>query len=467
MTTDSATLEQATAALAALSTGLRSRLSGSTDDEAGEVLRLVEELGRLADGLRIVSAADVAERSRKELGTEGMAYTLGCAHPVHLLEHLTLVSSSEAARRIRLGEAIRPRRSLLGEVLPAEFPALAVAIEAGTVGLDSADHIVTYLDKARRTVQPDDLARVETAVVGFAADHTARQVLKYLIHLLQVLDPDGTEPRDEEARAQRGFRMGIERRGMTHFSGWADPASAGLLRAMQSDGANPKARPRFLSDEERAAAKTTEIRDEDGTVHTTIIDPRTREQRQFDVLMGTLTAGLRNADTKSTSFRPLTTVMVTVTLDDFEKKTGAGWIDDIDQPIGAATVQQLACEGGITPIFLGSTGEVLHLGTPVRLFSRVQRKALAVRDGGCVWPGCPAPPSWCEAHHILEYEHGGKTDIDNGVLLCSAHHHMLHTSAFTMRMMGGKPELLAPPWLDPDQVWKPVGTTRALLRLAG
>jgi hypothetical protein len=467
MTTDSATIEQATATLAALSTGLRSRLAGSSDDEAGKVLRQVEELGRLADTLRIVSAADVAERSRKELGTDGMAYKLGCARPVQLLEHLALVSSSEAARRIRLGAAIRPRMSLLGEVLPAEFPALAVAVEAGTVGLDSADHVITYLEKARRTVQPDVLARVEAAAVGFAADHTARQVLKYVIRLLQVLDPDGTEPREEEARAQRVFRMGIERGGMTYFSGWADPTSAGLLRAMQSEGANPKAQPRFLSDEERAAAKTTEIRDEDGTVHTTIIDPRTREQRQFDVLMGTISAGLRNADSKSTGFRPLTTVMVTVTLDDFENKTGAGWIDDIDQPVGAATVQQLACEGGITPIFLGSQGEVLHLGTPVRLFSRLQRKALAVRDGGCVWPGCPAPPSWCEAHHVIEYEHGGTTDIDNGVMLCSAHHHMLHRSEFSMKMVAGKPQLLAPPWLDPDQTWKPIGTTRALLRLAG
>lgn len=465
MGNDSASIEQTTACLAVLSSRMRAMLAGSTDDEAGELLRQIEEVGRLTDSLRIVAAADVADRSRRELGTDGMAYKQGCAKPVQLMEHVTLISSGEAARRLRVGEAIRPRMSLTGEVLPARFHALAVAVEAGAIGLVSADHIVTYLDKARHAVLPIDLAPVEIAAVTFAVDHTARQVLRYLIHLLQMLDPDGTEPRDEEARTQRGFRIGLERNGMTHFSGWADPTNAAKLRAMESEGANPRAQPRFLSDEELADAETTEIRDEDGTVHTTIIDPRTREQRQFDVLMGTISAGLRNADKKSTSLRPLATVMVTVTLDDFEHETGAGWIDDVDPPVGAATVQQLACEGGITPIFLGSTGEVLYLGTPVRLFSSAQRKALAVRDGGCVWPGCTAPPSWCEAHHVIEYKRGGKTDIDNGVLLCSAHHHMLHASDFSMRMSDGKPQLLAPPWLDPDQKWKEVGSTRALLRL--
>jgi hypothetical protein len=392
-----------------------------------------------------------------------MGYRLGCGKPVALMEHLTLIGPSEAARRIRLGEAIRPTRSLGGEVLPAPFPFLAVAIEAGTVGLDSANHIVSYLDRARRAAQPDDLLRAEQLVVTFAADHTAEQVKKYLIRLLQTLDPDGTEPRDEEARVQRSLKFGQEINGMVPFFGWADPTNAALLKEMNAEGANPKAQPRFLSEDEAATAQTTQIVDEDGTVHTKIIDPRTREQRQFDIMMGTLRAGLRNSERPSSSLRSLTTVMVAVTLDDFERKTGAGWLDDVDAPVGAATVQQLACDGGITPIFLGSHGEVLHLGTPVRLFSRVQRKALAVRDGGCVWPGCSAPPSWCEAHHVIEYERGGKTDIDNGVLLCSQHHHMLHASEFFMKMIHGKPRLLAPAWLDPDQIYRAVGTTRALL----
>jgi hypothetical protein len=61
------------------------------------------------------------------------------------------------------------------------------------------------------------------------------------------------------------------------------------------------------------------------------------------------------------------------------------------------------------------------------------------------------------------YEHDGPTDINNGALLCGAHHRMLHHEDYTMRMRHGKPELLAPSWIDPTHTWQPIGRTRALM----
>lgn len=129
--------------------------------------------------------------------------------------------------------------------------------------------------------------------------------------------------------------------------------------------------------------------------------------------------------------------------------------------MSAATIQQLVCDGGLRKIVLGDAGEVLYPGVKERFFSAPQRRALAVRDCGCCWPDCTAPPSWCEADHVIEYEKSGKTDINNGVLLCSAHHHALHASEFTIEMVNGKPRLLAPPWLDPDQLWGDRSAERA------
>jgi hypothetical protein len=106
---------------------------------------------------------------------------------------------------------------------------------------------------------------------------------------------------------------------------------------------------------------------------------------------------------------------------------------------------------------------VLHLGMTRRLFSKAQRRALAVRDGGCVWPQCTAPPNRCEAHHVIWWENGGRTDVDNGALLCSAHHHLLHASQFDMRMSRGRPQLLPPPWLSTEQALRPLGRARVLL----
>jgi hypothetical protein len=140
--------------------------------------------------------------------------------------------------------------------------------------------------------------------------------------------------------------------------------------------------------------------------------------------------------------------------------TGVGWIDGVTEPISTATVVEEICSHGYRLLVTGPDGEILHLSKRHRYYTAQQVRALAVRDGGCVWPGCQAPPAWCHAHHAEEYEHNGKTIVKNGVLLCSHHHHMLHNSPYRLRMMKGHPELLAPVWLDPEQRWVPLGKAR-------
>jgi hypothetical protein len=70
--------------------------------------------------------------------------------------------------------------------------------------------------------------------------------------------------------------------------------------------------------------------------------------------------------------------------------------------------------------------EVLHVGRAHRTAPPRLRKALEVRDQHCAAPGCRIDPSRCEAHHVHEWEHGGSTDVDNMVLLCTRHHHAVH-----------------------------------------
>ena len=58
--------------------------------------------------------------------------------------------------------------------------------------------------------------------------------------------------------------------------------------------------------------------------------------------------------------------------------------------------------------------------------SRGQWIALVARDGGCIAPGCHRPPEWCEAHHVVPWVLGGRTDIDKLALLCRIHHRHSH-----------------------------------------
>jgi hypothetical protein len=88
------------------------------------------------------------------------------------------------------------------------------------------------------------------------------------------------------------------------------------------------------------------------------------------------------------------------------------------------------------------------------------RIAVGARDGGCVFPGCTAPPSWCEVHHIIPFSENGPTDIDNAAMLCAFHHHVIHNSDWLIRMIRGRPQILAPPWINPDRIWETVSRAR-------
>ena len=96
----------------------------------------------------------------------------------------------------------------------------------------------------------------------------------------------------------------------------------------------------------------------------------------------------------------------------------------------AGEVRRLACNAHILPAVLGGKSEVLDLGRALRLFSAAQRKALRLRDRRCRTEGCTVPATWCEAHHLRLWAAGGPTDLANGILLCSHHHHRAHDTRY-------------------------------------
>jgi hypothetical protein len=68
----------------------------------------------------------------------------------------------------------------------------------------------------------------------------------------------------------------------------------------------------------------------------------------------------------------------------------------------------------------------LAVGYAARYATPAQRAALNRRDGGCAYRGCTRPARRCHAHHITDWRAGGRTDLDNLVLLCPYHHRMIH-----------------------------------------
>jgi hypothetical protein len=125
-----------------------------------------------------------------------------------------------------------------------------------------------------------------------------------------------------------------------------------------------------------------------------------------------------------------TTVIVTADLDVLAGRVaGVGLVGP--EPISAGQVRRLACTAQIIPAVLDGKSRVLDLGRSSRLFKPHQRKAMAVRDKRCRAEGCTIPAAWCEAHHAASpWSLGGRSDVADGVLLCSWHHHRAHDDRY-------------------------------------
>ena len=93
-------------------------------------------------------------------------------------------------------------------------------------------------------------------------------------------------------------------------------------------------------------------------------------------------------------------------------------------PLPASVIDRIMCDMDLSPLIVDADGNPLWLGRSTRAATDEQWMALIDRDQGCVV--CGADPSYCEAHHLDFWEHGGPTDITNLALLCTRHHHDLH-----------------------------------------
>jgi len=115
-------------------------------------------------------------------------------------------------------------------------------------------------------------------------------------------------------------------------------------------------------------------------------------------------------------------------------------------PIAPETIRRLACDCAVGRVIMRGTSEILDLGRRVRVPTPAQRRALAVRDGGCAVHGCDAPVEWCDAHHETHWIKGGETAINNLCLLCKRHHVACHEGGGTLeRDEHGRVRVRPPP----------------------
>ncbi len=182
----------------------------------------------------------------------------------------------------------------------------------------------------------------------------------------------------------------------------------------------------------------------------------TEEQKLGRALVAQIKA---RAGTKPVAGVGDATLMVTVDLKDLvHDAAGAGVIVGSGARLAPGDLRRMCCTANILPVVMGGPSKVLDLGRADRLASEPIRRALILRDRGCAFPGCDAPPEACEAHHIVPWYHGGKTSLINLVLLCHHHHGIVEPDRFQKRdqwevriAADGVPEFIPPLRFDPQQ----------------
>src|SRR5579859_4264429 len=138
--------------------------------------------------------------------------------------------------------------------------------------------------------------------------------------------------------------------------------------------------------------------------------------------------------------------LVTTSLETLLSMPGASAADvELGLPISAKAVERIACDCSVTRVLLGSDSAVIDLGREKRVISPALRRALNVRDGGCIWPGCGRPVSTCDGHHFEHWLHGGKTNPGNTALLCGAHDYRVHEGGWQILVTDDRRVVTIPP----------------------
>ena len=100
--------------------------------------------------------------------------------------------------------------------------------------------------------------------------------------------------------------------------------------------------------------------------------------------------------------------------------------------ISPDTARRFACNARVQTVVEEENGLPVKLGRTTREPPAWMVRHLKYRDGECRFPGCGSR-RFTQAHHIVWWDHGGRTDLDNLVLVCTFHHRLVHEYGWQVR----------------------------------
>src|SRR5436305_7921966 len=329
-----------------------------TDTALGDDLR---ELRGVLDSLEksFSSMADAFRRRGGHLGS-------GHATAVSWLRDNCKISNTSAADRLCVGREM------------ASIPQLALAVDEGRMGFQSAAAICHLLDQVGDKREHLDLDEL----VSWAAPMSVNQVRALCRGVRCTIDPEGVERDDELDFETRNLKISKLADGMYFMDGILDAVGGAAVKAALEALASPR------SGEVRRSG-------------------RTHKQRMADALVELANHGLESGALPARKgVKPH--LNVTTSLEGLQGLPGAAGIEGT--PISQKTLERLACDCTVSRVMLADS-VVIDVGRPTRSVSPAMRRALKARDQHCRFPACDRPASWTAAHHIEFWRHGRKARV--------------------------------------------------------
>jgi Domain of unknown function (DUF222)/HNH endonuclease len=122
-------------------------------------------------------------------------------------------------------------------------------------------------------------------------------------------------------------------------------------------------------------------------------------------------------------------------LDRYRALPAAGAASVDGTRLDRTTVDRLLCDAALHRVLTHGRSAIIDYGTATRTIPAPLYNALVVRDQRCRFPGCDRPAAWCQGHHLRPWQAGGPTQLSNIALLCSRHHHLLHTPHWHAKLL--------------------------------
>lgn len=386
------------------------------------------------EGLWLAATADFSESG--ELAETG--------HPTlaSWMRHRCNLAPAEATARAKVAFAIT-----------ASQPTTGNAVRSGAVSWRHAQ----VIEQTLRQVPVERREEAETALVEHAESLDPGQLRRAADRLVHCFDRARADDAAIRMLDRRGLSVAETMDGMVSVNGLLDPVTGALLLTALDAKLRPTPNSGDDGDGHRASGASTSS--PGGVARADEV--RTWSQRRADALgeicqqwlqdtNQTTVAGVRPhlsviVDHASLTARPAGTPASDVETADVEtagvEPAQLGWVG----PITATQAQLIGCDATVSRIVTDGASQILDVGRATRTIPPALRRAVVARDRTCVGPGCHRPPEHCDVHHIIFWEHGGDTSLENTVLLCRRHHRLVHLKQWRVVIEPNGTRKLSPP----------------------